>query len=86
MGVEFLQRRVHEVVAWRENLSKEKQATEAQTIVQSKMQQHQLEYHTARQERLAKGFRKGALYRTQRSKEVVTSHEGPELPVVIKGR
>ena len=73
------------MITWRKNQERDEQASQAAVVAQAKQEEHQLLYRAAREERLARGFRKGAIARTQRTKEVLEGHEGPELAIVLKG-
>ena len=80
-----MKQRAHEVLHWRNEQQKIAKMEADAAIIQEKAEQHQQEYSRRRQEMLEKGMRKNAMYRRERTKEVIESHTGPELALVLKG-
>lgn len=70
---------------YREELRKAEMMNADQVIIEKKVQEHQEEYQRLRNERLAKGYRAGSIYKRLRQKEVIEKHSGPELAIVLKG-
>ena len=55
-------------------------------MAEEKAREHRLDYEQQRAKRLEMGYRRGAMYRHQRTKETIISYDGPELTIVIKGK
>ena len=81
-----LQQKAKDVVNFRQQKVREQQVDKDYEIVCKKAELHHAEYHETRRQQLEKGFRRSALYRTQRTKETMDDDRGPQLCVVIKGQ
>lgn len=80
-----LQQKAKDVVNFRQQKIREQQIDTNYEVVRKKAELHDAEYREMRQQQLEKGWRRNALYRTQRTKETLDDDTGPQLCVVVKG-
>jgi len=83
--VVLLQQKAKDVVTFRQQKIRQQQTDKDYEIIRRKAELHYSEYREMRQKQLDMGRRINALYRHQRTKEVIDTNVGPQLCVVIKG-
>ena len=73
------------MIHYRQHLAMDKKAEEDMAVYNKKMEEHKKEYNELRLIEFQKGKRWSNIYRSQKTKETIETHTGPELAIVVKG-